>query len=122
LENLIVAEAKRTGFRYTCLERYIYDWYGIAISRNTVRAILKPYEKLKEVHDGLINMNVVNFPVITLEELTAMVHSAFFWLTSFEPLSLLLHGGNYLHGRCHPAMAPPHSHIRRYRPWYWKNY
>ena len=47
-------------------------------------------DKLKEVHDGLINMNVVNFPVIMLEELTAMVHSAFFWLTSFEPLSLLL--------------------------------
>ena len=58
------------------------------------------YNKLKEVHDGLTNMNVVNFPVITLEELTAMVHSDFFWLTNFEPLSLLLHGGKYLRERC----------------------
>ena len=33
------------------------------------------------------------------EELTAMVHSGFFWLTSFEPLSLLLQGGKYLRGR-----------------------
>jgi len=57
------------------------------------------------VHDGLINMNVVNFPVITLEELTAMVHSTFFWLTSFEPLSLLLHDGNYLRGRCPLAIV-----------------
>ena len=68
--------------------------WGIAIEGST------PLDKLKEVHSGLINMNVVNFPVITLEELTSMVHSDFFWLTSFEPLSLLLHGGKYLRGRC----------------------
>ena len=41
LENLIVHEAKRTGFRYTRLSRFLYDRYGIAISKNTVRAILK---------------------------------------------------------------------------------
>jgi len=70
------------------------ELWGIGMRGST------PLDKLKEVHDGLINMNVVNFPVITLEELTAMVHSAFFWLTSFEPLSLLLHGGRCLRGRC----------------------
>ncbi len=35
-----MAEAKRTGFRYVRLARYIFNRYGIEISKNTVRAIL----------------------------------------------------------------------------------
>jgi len=42
----------------------------------------------------------VNFPVITLESLASRVHSAFSWLTNFEPLYLLLFGGKYLLVRC----------------------
>ena len=59
-----------------------------------------PFEKLREVHDGLLNLNVVNFPVITLESLASRVHSAFSWLTNFEPLYLLPFGGKYLLVRC----------------------
>ena len=41
LENLIVEEAKRTGFRYVRLTKYLFRQYGIDISKSTVRAILK---------------------------------------------------------------------------------
>ena len=59
-----------------------------------------PLEKLKEAHDGLMNLNVVNFPVITLESLCKKVFSAISWLEGFKPLSILLSGGNYLRVRC----------------------
>jgi len=41
LEHFIVQEAKRTGFRYVRLSKYLFRQYGIEISQNTVRAILK---------------------------------------------------------------------------------
>ncbi len=41
LEGLIVYEAKRTGFRYMRLHKYIQNRYGLDISPNTIKAILK---------------------------------------------------------------------------------
>lgn len=41
LEELIVKEAKRTGFRYRRLSMYIKRKYGISISENTIKVILK---------------------------------------------------------------------------------
>ena len=41
LETLIVEEAKRTGFRYVRLTKYLFRQYGIDISKSTVRAILR---------------------------------------------------------------------------------
>ena len=41
LENLILEEAKRTHYGYRLLSKYIYKKYGIEISENTVKAILK---------------------------------------------------------------------------------
>jgi len=49
---------------------------------------------------------VVNFPVITLESLASRVHSAFSWLTNFEPLYLLPFGGKYLLVRCREGAVP----------------
>ena len=40
-----------------------------------------PLEKLEEVHDGLINKKVVEFPVVMLERLSEKVRSAVLWLT-----------------------------------------
>jgi transposase len=40
-ENLILKEAKRTHFGYRLLSSYIYRKYGIRISENTIKAILK---------------------------------------------------------------------------------
>ena len=68
--------------------------FGIGMEGKT------PMEKLEEVHDGMINKNVVNFPVITLEELSKKVNSAVMWLSRFDPLSYLLLGGKYLRVRC----------------------
>ena len=44
LENLIVSEAKETGFGYKRLTKYLLAKYGIEFSQNTVRAILKRNE------------------------------------------------------------------------------
>jgi len=41
LENLIISESKRTGFRYRRLSLYLYRKYGLKISENTIKAILK---------------------------------------------------------------------------------
>lgn len=41
LEELIVEEAKRTGFRYRRLSSYLLKKYGLSISENTVKAILR---------------------------------------------------------------------------------
>ena len=41
LEQLIVEEAKRTGFRYRRLSVYIKRKYGINISENTIKVILR---------------------------------------------------------------------------------
>ena len=59
-----------------------------------------PFEKLEEVWDGMINKNVVNFPVIVLEELCKEVTSAVLWLSRFKPLSHLPQGGKYLPAKC----------------------
>ncbi len=40
LEGLIVYEAKRTGFRYIRLHKYMKRRYGLDISPNTIKAIL----------------------------------------------------------------------------------
>lgn len=40
-EKLIVKESKRTGFRYRRLASYMYGKYGIKFSENTIKAILK---------------------------------------------------------------------------------
>jgi putative transposase len=40
-EQLIVAESKRTGFRYRRLSLYLKSKYSLAISENTIKAILK---------------------------------------------------------------------------------
>lgn len=41
LENLIINEAKRTGFRYRRLSLYLLRKYGLKISENTIKSILK---------------------------------------------------------------------------------
>ena len=41
LENLIISEAKRTGFRYRRLSLYLYRKYGLRISENTIKSILE---------------------------------------------------------------------------------
>ncbi len=41
LEELIVKESKRTGFRYRRLASYIWGKYGIKISEDTIKAVLK---------------------------------------------------------------------------------
>ena len=41
LENLIIEESKRTGFRYRRLSLYLLRKYGIKISENTIKSILK---------------------------------------------------------------------------------
>ena len=41
LENLIVFCAKETGFKYIRLKHYILEKYGIEISENTIKKILK---------------------------------------------------------------------------------
>ncbi|ADQ39698.1 Integrase catalytic region [Caldicellulosiruptor acetigenus I77R1B] len=41
LENLIIQEAKRTGFRYRRLSLYLFRKYGVKISENTIKSILK---------------------------------------------------------------------------------
>jgi len=70
-------------------------------------------EKLEEVHDGMINKNVVNFPVITFEELSKKVNSAVMWLSRFEPLSYLLLGSKYLRVRCHVSFQSSYLIIVR---------
>ena len=59
-----------------------------------------PLEKLKEVHDGLINLNVVNFPVLLLEEVQYIVKSGVLWLTRSHVIKPLFKGGKYLPDRC----------------------
>lgn len=73
--------------------------FGIGMGGKT------PLEKLEEVHDGMINKNVVNFPVITLEELSKEVDSAVMWLSKFKPLSHLLLSGKYLRVMCQQGKA-----------------
>ena len=70
--------------------------FGIGMNGKT------PFEKLEEVWDGLINKNVVNFPVIVLEKLCREVTSAVLWLSKFKPLSYLLQGGKYLRTKYRP--------------------
>ena len=41
LEELITKEAKKTGFRYRRLTKYLERKYGLSISENTIKAILK---------------------------------------------------------------------------------
>lgn len=41
LENLIINEAKRTGFRYRRLSLYLSRKYGFKISENTIKSIIK---------------------------------------------------------------------------------
>ncbi|GAB4440380.1 MAG: hypothetical protein OHK0040_11880 [bacterium] len=41
LEKLIVKEGERTGYRYRRLTKYMSRKYGLKISENTVKAILK---------------------------------------------------------------------------------
>ncbi len=41
LEELIVKESKRTGFRYRRLASYMWGKYSLKISENTIKAILK---------------------------------------------------------------------------------
>jgi transposase len=41
LENFIVQESKNTGFRYRRLAKHLFNQYGISISENTVKAILR---------------------------------------------------------------------------------
>lgn len=41
LENLILEEARKTGFRYRRLANYLERKYGLSISENTIKAILK---------------------------------------------------------------------------------
>ena len=41
LENLIILEGKKTGYRYRRLMGFIYDKYGILMSEDTVKAILR---------------------------------------------------------------------------------
>jgi len=60
-----------------------------------------PLEKLEEVHDGLINLNVVNFPVLLLEEVQYIVKSGVLWLTRSHVIKPLFKGGKYLPDRCH---------------------
>ncbi len=40
-ENIIVEEAKRTGFRYRQLSMYLQKKYGLVISENTIKSVLK---------------------------------------------------------------------------------
>ena len=41
LEELIVMEGRKTGYRYRRLTGFMYDKYGLIISENTVKAILR---------------------------------------------------------------------------------
>jgi len=41
LENFIIEESKRTGFRYRRLSLYLFRKYGIKISENTIKSVLK---------------------------------------------------------------------------------
>jgi len=41
LEKLVIREGKDTGYRYRRLSKYIYDKYGIEISENTIKVILR---------------------------------------------------------------------------------
>ena len=49
LENLIVFCAKETGFKYIRLKHYILEKYGIEISENTIKKILKllPFSQMQ---------------------------------------------------------------------------
>ncbi|ODN29644.1 transposase, partial [Fervidobacterium thailandense] len=40
-EDIIVEEAKRTGFRYRRLSTYLQKKYGLVISENTIKSVLK---------------------------------------------------------------------------------
>jgi len=51
LQDLILSEAKRTGFRYRRLTKHLWIKFGLSLSENTIKAILKR-NSLRTLHRG----------------------------------------------------------------------
>lgn len=74
LENFIIGESKRIGFRYRRLSLYLLRKYGIKISENTIKSVLKrnavprktrKAKRVKEVYTIIdFSFHFLNFDLI----------------------------------------------------------